>query len=1389
MNLKCRINGKNYDVIQGASFSDEWNETLDSGTIMLSSIDKIEGLLPYDDVYIWNADQDFMGYKFDEKRGTIHYDFNGNEVNLKFYKHLLVDTFSEELINIEDKKYKYRQQLFSETKGLENIILPNISVTQPIKVKDRKNIYEHLQMFLDMYNPKIRRLLGNDSWIFEGKYRLSPRLKELFENVYTPEFSLNNPTLKELFTQLMNVKDCIPVVRDNVIDAIDLTALKEEPFKMVGDIKHVSGSMASGDFCDSLRKNYVDALSADNTCRLVEKIGFRNTSGVFNMTLENMRLETAFPIYKVNKVLICYYKKARIIENGISRECVYLCKQDITSLILTENIRNMLSQDWTQIDNSLSIEEMAKYKYCTLAYNIGSNFITGWGESYEYLKDFFRQGEKKMYIENILDIIDHNNPLGVEDYDDIISKKEIIFDEENNVYEISDLKNGALLFSNYDSLINNLYNPFASVENKDILGDSLKYKQFLFIVDYEGFYNGVVNYSKDDLPRENITKVDNSSSSLTLMEKDGIATKEKVKRFSNKGVSIVARYNDISQLQDIGTLYDDDRYEKNIIIYHREYSIYDNYIIANYQGTKNYILRNYFTSVFSKYRLYNLMSYDESVRRAENRKLYLYLSTDNKYLETNLPVSDNLLDNHINIFNENKNINENKTTAIISQDDNHYLCDVNKFSAGNSLCFNFRMFDNISMGNYISNPAPSFNFADYKDYDQVTGSMQTLLMLNNKDGFINELRFRIFLQDINEKITYEIDNENIVIQNIEGLFKYLGNQKSHKLIFLDGELWVHDKENKKDVEKSWLIEKYGISQKTYVYYQEFNIIKNIEDKTDAIVSSNIFPSNIEGYINNIYKDYYFNNPLYNDDINISSDLVFSVKNIDNKEYVDMTFEIETITNDENIYFSNWSSKLSNVLSNYYKSNEDFIVDDIVSYNNSLEFCTIRFISSSTDDFREDSSYFPLFIVRVKKDKINELNEKGCNLKLESLNSRGTGEFKLLNSFLEFNKIKYANEDEICFSTKMINLFYNFQDGLYDASKDESERLLKFVRMNPSKNIYKTGLYKSESEPPKILKDANDKLYWSINGQKIADYRGEEYGGSENIYAQETAQYSGIYEWQVRYSGTFFDKFDDTKINNGEYYYYMFCLNYFSYGNKTCSNLYMYDYINQLEDYDPRLKFDYRNSTSLLDYSLYQNYNTYIYFQDNIYNFYSGYGFDVFDKKEWYENVIDYGNYFNNYPVYSNIKYPDQYIYNGNMLVIYDKEKMTETIKYKTVQKDNFDDYLSNTKTVIDKDVADVFKYNDETNSIEINLSSVDKAYKSIQYWYYDSKSESFMFVFGVNITDAMRAKNKINIYSSVITNKDPRVFDEYNNVIGKVKNIAGSLNKEDYIYQKVEKQQ
>ena len=62
MKLKCKINNKEYDIVQGATFSEEYNETLDSGSIIIDQVPKINDLKPFDDVYIY--DGEFKGYAY-----------------------------------------------------------------------------------------------------------------------------------------------------------------------------------------------------------------------------------------------------------------------------------------------------------------------------------------------------------------------------------------------------------------------------------------------------------------------------------------------------------------------------------------------------------------------------------------------------------------------------------------------------------------------------------------------------------------------------------------------------------------------------------------------------------------------------------------------------------------------------------------------------------------------------------------------------------------------------------------------------------------------------------------------------------------------------------------------------------------------------------------------------------------------------------------------------------------------------------------------------------------------------------------------------------------------------------------------------------------------------
>ena len=252
MNLTVRIHDKAYvhEVAQGVTFTEEYNETLDSAVVRLSHIKgQIVGLKPYDDVYIYESapeGEDETKW-FDShiglwrRGGTLH---DGDEIDeetgvrIPFYRHLLIDKFTEDIINLSEDIYSYSLELFSETKGLEVVQLPNISVTQPLVVSKKIDIYTYLVRFVNLYSPKYKKykIVHDDeknvdinSWEYVQKYTVAPELKSIFEGFYSQDFSLSNPNLRDVLSSLMITLDMIPYVKDNVIYAKAISERTETP--------------------------------------------------------------------------------------------------------------------------------------------------------------------------------------------------------------------------------------------------------------------------------------------------------------------------------------------------------------------------------------------------------------------------------------------------------------------------------------------------------------------------------------------------------------------------------------------------------------------------------------------------------------------------------------------------------------------------------------------------------------------------------------------------------------------------------------------------------------------------------------------------------------------------------------------------------------------------------------------------------------------------------------------------------------------------------------------------------------------------------------------------------------------------------------------------------
>ena len=855
MKLRVRINGVSYDnfIIQGISGSDEFNETLDSGTLLLTNVPLLD-IKPYDDVFIFSDNIQFIGYPLDEQ--TMH------EVKTKkaYYKHLLIDKFIEQEIflgkdNGEEKLYTYTIDLFSETKKLETIQLPNISITQPLDESKRVTIWEYANRFLNLYSPKYKKNVDEitKQWEYVQKYTLDPNLEEIFNFSYSQDFTPNAPNLRGLLSQLFVTKDMIPYVQDDVIYAMNIGDRELPIFDDTkGEINYITGSLDSGNYALNLKRNYTDALSQENTASSIEYVGFRNSDTPL-MTLENMRLELEHPIYKINKITMCYYKKLnayyfekdgnKLVKKDISK--FFLCEQDITPLVKLNSERNALSQDWddfsVSLENNTSLEEMAKYKLCTIGYDIGSNHITGWGEKYTYPEVFW--DVEKSYIENIVKKLETMRPYGKYSKSDILE----IFKKD---YEQTIILSEPLPFK---SIMYPENMPFL----EELIGNiTYLMKGMFFKIDYTPFYNGCVTHSKKmDVRNSFVTINDNQSSSLSLLEKDGLAQLEKLNRFGNKGITICARYKNWEDVQDIGTIWKDD-----IIIYRREFSIFNNVINVTYQGTKDYVLKNYYTSVFARYRTYNLMSYGESIRRNENRKNYLFISKDKYYEDKtdalniynefesdffSFMVPEEKFE-QIDDFKDYKNMN----IAFLKYKENDYIIkELITFNSGNSICFNVSMNDNITSRPYIKDFKPEVNL---KASDDFTGSVQDFKVLTDNYGNIENMNFIIGHYDYNKD-----DWINTKIQNYT--------------------------ENSKDL--------------VYNYYSNYLFnLPIVDSKNLNKIENKIFMNN-----ENMYKD--------------------------NKELIDMTYQFEVINeNDNDVLFSTWMSRLSNLLSKNKKFNEELILE-------------------------------------------------------------------------------------------------------------------------------------------------------------------------------------------------------------------------------------------------------------------------------------------------------------------------------------------------------------------------------------------------------------------------------------------------------------------------------
>lgn len=285
MGYKIKIRGTTYDLKDGFTIKEEFNETLDSGTVQFAIYGQELDKEPFDDVTIFHSETNFITNKY-----------------------LEVDSITDDIYSfaddLEDSDHFYTMSLFSETKELERITLPSCSVTQPL-TGTKTSVWTMISRFCGMYLPKIKVYDGDSSsgWSYTSIFNIDSAVETKFDNVDCPEFQWDNPTLKEVLNDLMSTLDCIVVVKDHVITFYDLTARGNAID--TSKLSMMTSNFSSADYISELTmfmKNGVGKHLTKSyryqTCRTTDESG--------EITTNNMAITTQKPIYSIKKLKLHY---------------------------------------------------------------------------------------------------------------------------------------------------------------------------------------------------------------------------------------------------------------------------------------------------------------------------------------------------------------------------------------------------------------------------------------------------------------------------------------------------------------------------------------------------------------------------------------------------------------------------------------------------------------------------------------------------------------------------------------------------------------------------------------------------------------------------------------------------------------------------------------------------------------------------------------------------------------------------------------------------------------------------------------------------------------------------------------------------------------------------
>jgi hypothetical protein len=342
MSSKVKINSVVYNLADGSIYRDYYNETLNNGIAIISQISQLT-IEPFDEF-------------------EISFDYNEQTQTGTWLKFFVLD-IQEEVASFTPALYNYTIVYVSRTIILQKIILPNISVTQRIRIDALKlTIYDKINQYVNMYGPKTKGVSS-----YENTYPISTRLMNKTDNIDCHEFTLQQPTLFDALNVLLSTLNCIIVINQSgELDYIDLTQTGASLVK--SSFNEVVSTQMGMEYVSDLQTEINNALTDIND--MVTETAWispRQLDSAF-MTNQEVTFYTQLPIYKIVEVkLNVPYRYANAINTPNAAELILdltplTIEYDRYILLYNENISGAFDEN---------------YKKFYIYYKLGEKSING----------------------------------------------------------------------------------------------------------------------------------------------------------------------------------------------------------------------------------------------------------------------------------------------------------------------------------------------------------------------------------------------------------------------------------------------------------------------------------------------------------------------------------------------------------------------------------------------------------------------------------------------------------------------------------------------------------------------------------------------------------------------------------------------------------------------------------------------------------------------------------------------------------------------------------------------------------------------------------------------------------------------------------------------------